>query len=146
MGKPEQHNDRFFSDLFKQDNLEKAPDGFANRVMDAIEAETELVAEKSRIFSLTNWWMWASIAIALGGLITVVFFVDFSFMGTLFSGVELDGSRIGNFIQYFGNGLVSIFEGFTVSSTTAIIVISIVALVLADRFLRRKPKMEINVI
>lgn len=146
MGKAENNNDRFFNGLFKQERLEKAPDGFADRVMSAIEAETDLIADKGRIFSLNNWWMWASIALALGGLVTVIFFVDFSFMGSLFSGVELDGSRIGNFIQYLGTGIVSAFEGFTVSSTSVIIIISIVALVLADRFLRRKPKMEINLV
>lgn len=146
MVKPDKNSDQFFKDLFKQGKLEQAPEGFADRVMSAIEAETDLIAEESSIFSRNNWWMWASMVIALGGLVSMVFFVDFSFMGDMFNGIELDGSRTAQFIQYVGDGLVSAFEGFTVSSTSVIIVLSIVLLVLADRFLRRKPKVGINLV
>jgi len=146
MVKPDKHSDQFFKALFRQGRIERAPEGFADRVMSSIEAETDLIADDSSIFSRNNWWMWASIVIALGGLVSVIFFVDFSFMGGIFSGLELDGSRVAQFIQVIGEGLISTFEGFTVSSTSVIIVLSIVVLVLADRFLRRKPKMGINLI
>ena len=116
MVKPDNNSDQFFKDLFRQERVERAPEGFADRVMSAIEAETDLVADESGLFSRSNWWMWASMVIALGGLVSMVFFVDFSFMGGIFTGVELDGSRIARFIQYMGDGLVSSFEGFTVSS------------------------------
>ena len=146
MVKPDKNSDQFFKDLFRQGGIDKAPEGFTDRVMKAIEAETDLVADEGSIFSRNNWWMWASIFIALGGLISVIFFVDFSFMGGIFNGIELDGSRIATFIQYLGDGLITTFEGFRVSSTSVIIVLSIVALVLADYFLRRRPKMGMNMV
>jgi len=146
MVKPDKHSDQFFKALFKQGSIERAPEGFADRVMNAIEAETDLIAEESSIFSRNNWWMLASIVIALGGLVSVIFFVDFSFMGDIFSGVELDGSRIAQFIQYVGDRLIATFEGFSISTTSVIIVLPIAILVVADRLLRKKTKMEINLV
>ena len=38
-----EHNDELFRELFRQSGLEKAPEGFASRVMDAITSEEQAV-------------------------------------------------------------------------------------------------------
>ena len=140
----DKNNDGLFKELFRHDGFEKAPAGFADRVMDTLEAEGSM-AKESR-WSWSGWWLWASIIFAFACLVGVLFFVDFSFMGGIFNGIEIDGSRVTHFVQYIGSGLVSAFEGYSFSSISITIVMAIGALVIADRLLRRKPKMGMNLI
>ena len=140
----DKQNDGFFRNLFALDKVEKAPEGFADRVMNIIDAEGSVVPEER--WSWSGWWLWASIFLALASLVVMVFFVDFSFMGNIFEGLELDGSRMSNFFSNLGNGLIAAFEGFSVSSITITIVIAIGALFLIERLLRRKPDMELPII
>ncbi len=140
----DKHKDGFFREIFALDKIEKAPEGFADKVMNIIDAEGA-VAEEER-WSWSGWWIWASIFIGFVGLVVMVFFVDFSFMGNIFTGIELDGSRMSNFISNLGNGLITAFEGFTVSSITITIIIAIGALFLIERLLRRKPDLELPII
>jgi len=144
MVKEDKQKDGFFRELFAKDSFEKAPDGFTDRVMDAIEAETAVVPEGR--WSWSGWWLWGSILFALACLVVMVFFIDFSFMGNIFLGIELDGSRMSYFFSKLGNGLITIFEGFNISSITITIVIAIGALFGIDRLLRRKPDMELPII
>ncbi len=140
----DKNNDGLFRELFKHGNVEKAPKGFADGVMNALEAEGSYVKEGR--WSWGGWWVWSSIVFALGCLVVIVFFVDFSFMGGIFNGVEIDGSRLTQFVQHIGNGLVSAFEGYSFSSISITIAMAIGILIIADRFLRRKPKMEMHLI
>jgi hypothetical protein len=140
----DKHNDGFFRELFALDKIEKAPEGFADRVMNIIDAENAVVGEER--WSWSGWWLWASILFAIASLVAIVFFIDFSFMGNIFEGLELDGSRMSQFFSNLGNGLIAAFEGFTVSSITVTIVIAIGALFLIERLLRRKPDMELPII
>lgn len=144
MGIEDKNNDVFFKRLFNEDAIEKAPDGFADRVMQAIGLE-EAEAVQSR-WSWSGWWLWGSIFLGVAALVTIVFFVDFSFMGSIFSGVELDGSRIANFVQYIGSGIVNAFQDFSISSTSIVIFMALGMLILAERMIRRRPKTQINLI
>ena len=139
----DKHKDDFFRDIFALDKIEKAPQGFADRVMNIIDAEGAVVGEER--WSWSGWWLWASIFLASATLVVMVFFVDFSFMGNIFEGLELDGSRLSNFFSNLGNGLITAFEGFSVSSITITIVIAIGALFLIERLLRRKPDLELPI-
>jgi hypothetical protein len=144
MGTEDKNNDVFFKRLFNEDAIEKAPDGFTDRVMQAIGVEeAELVQSR---WSWSGWWLWGSIFLGVAALVTIVFFVDFSFMGSIFSGVELDGSRVANFVQFFGSGIVNAFQGFSISSTSIIIFMALGMLILAERIIRRRPKTQINLI
>ena len=89
----DKNNDGLFKELFRHDGLEKAPAGFADKVMDALEAEGSM-AKESR-WSWSGWWLWGSIIFAFACLVVVVFFVDFSFMGGIFNGIEIDGDGSG---------------------------------------------------
>jgi len=137
-------NEDFLKDLIKKGNIEKAPAGFSERVMAAIEAEPESI--KTEWWFRNSTWTWGSIMMGIASLIVMVFMIDFSFMGSIFDGVELDGSRVSQFVYYLGTGFKDIFEAFSVSSITISIVIAFVALFIIDRFLRRKPHVEMHII
>lgn len=144
MVKKDGHKDEFLRELLKHEGIQKAPAGFADKVMTAIEAEESPVSEG--LWSWSGWWLWASIVFAFICLVIVVFWVDFSFMGSIFEGIELDGSRMSQFFSDMGNGIVALFEGFSVSSLSITIVAAIGALIIIDRLLRKKPDMELPII
>lgn len=144
MGTEDKNNDVFFKRLFNEKSIDKAPDGFTDRVMQAIGVE-EATEVQSR-WSWSGWWLWGSILIAIAALITVVFIVDFSFMGSIFEGIEWDGNKLANFVQNVGSGFVNAFQGFTISSTSIVILMAIGLLIVAERVIRRRPKTHINII
>jgi len=138
------HTEEFFKELIKHGDIEKAPEGFADRVMIALEGEKAAV--KSTWWQQSNILMWGSIAAGVLALVVMTFMIDFSFMNSIFAGFELDGTRVTQFIQYLVAGFTGIFEKINISSVTVYIVIALGALFIADRFLRRKPKIELNLI
>lgn len=140
----EKKNEDLFKDLFKNRGLEKAPEGFADRVMFAIEAEA--IPETQSPWSYSVWWLWVSILAGVAGLVFIVFFIDFSFMGSIFSGIELDGLRITGLVSSMGNGFRNMYDSLSVSSLSYTILGAIVALFLIDRLIRRKPKIEVHLI
>jgi len=144
MVKKNGHKDEFLRELLKHDGIQKAPVGFADKVMNAIEAEESPISEG--LWSWSGWWLWASIIFAFISLVIVVFWIDFSFMGNILEGIELDGSRISQFFSNMGNGTVALYEEFSVSSLGITIVAAIGALIIIDRLLRRKPDMELPII
>ncbi|MCK4569430.1 MAG: hypothetical protein KAT76_04015 [Bacteroidales bacterium] len=144
MVKEDKQNNGFIKNLIRQGGIEKAPVGFADKVMTAIDAENIPVGEGR--WSWNGWWLWASIVFAFIWLVIAVFWIDFSFMGSVFEGIELDGSRMTQFFSNLGNGLVGLYEGFNISSLSITIAVAIGALFLIDRLLRRKPDMEIPII
>ncbi len=145
------NKDGFFKKLFRHEGIEQAPKGFADKVMDTLEAEGSIVMEgrwslrlaQGRLWS--GWWLWGSVVFALACLVAAVFFVDFSFMGVLIEGLELDGSRITSFVQYSGYDLMQAYENFNFSSISITILIAIVTLILVERMLRRKTKIEMHI-
>jgi hypothetical protein len=139
-----EHNDELFRELFRQSDLEKAPEGFASRVMDAITSEEQVVNASPWSFSVSL--LWGSLIFGFVCLVTAIFLIDFSFMGSIFEGVDIDGSRISQFISILGSGFVELFEGFHYSSLSIIIIIAIVALFLADRLFRRRSTIEIPIL
>ena len=139
----QEHNE-LFKELFHQSGLEKAPEGFASRVMDVITAEEQTV--NASPWSFSGSLLWASLIFGFVCLVTAVFLIDFSFMGSIFVGVEIDGSRISQFISILGSGFVELFQGFHYSSLSIIIAIAILALFLADRLLRRHSTIKIHIL
>ena len=136
--------EEFFKELIKHGDIEKAPEGFTDRVMLALDKEES--PAKSLWWQQSNILLWGSIALGILSLVVTTFMFDFSFMNSIFTGVELDGTRITQFIQYLRTGFTGIFENFSISSVTIYIVIAIGALFIVDRFLRRKPRVELNLI
>ena len=136
------HTDKYIKELFRQSETEKAPKGFADKVMVAIEAE--LQTETTESWSLKGWWLWGSLIFALIGLIVTVFYVDFSFMGNIFNGFAIDENILNGISQEIGREILGVSEGFQISSVTIAIIAAIGALFVVDRFLRKKPGVEMR--
>lgn len=139
-----EHNDELFRELFRQSGLEKAPEGFASKVMDAITTEEQAI--NANPWSFSGFLLWGSLIFGFVCLVVAVFLIDFSFMGSIFEGVDMDGSRISQFISILGSSFVELFAGFHYSSLSIIIIIAIVALFLADRLFRRRSTIEIPIL
>ena len=137
-------NEDFLKNLIKKGNIEEAPIGFSDRVMAAIEIEQQTI--KIEWWFRNSTWMWGSIMMGMASLIVVIFMIDFSFMGNILNGIELDGSRITQLVKYLGTGITSIIEGFRISSVTISVVVAFVALFVVDRLLRRKPSVEMHIL
>ena len=144
MGTADKNNDGFFKELFRKNGLEKAPRGFADRVMSAIEVEENTVRDGR--WSWSGWWLWGSIIFALACLVGVMFFVDFSFMGSIFNGIVIDEALISRVTSEIGKELLGMPEGFSISPLTVTIVVAIIALIVADRLMRRRAKAQTNLI
>ena len=144
MTDPKEHKEEFFKELMKQGFVEKAPDGFTDKVMAAIEGETATV--KTQWWQQSGIWLWGSIIFGFACLVVMIFLIDFSFMGSIFDGIEMDGSRVSQFITFFASGFIGIFENFNISSVTLSIAFAIAALFVLDRLLRRKPRVEFRLI
>lgn len=140
----EAYNDDFLKELIKLGNVEKAPEGFTDKVMQAIEPDT--VPQSQPWWSLSNIWFWASLFLGFAGLVSIVFFVDFSFMGSIFEGFKLDEAFINTFTSEIGRELLGMSQGIEISSITVIIIVAIGALFILDRLLRRKPDVEFRAI
>lgn len=138
------HTDKFIRELFRHNDTEKAPEGFADNVMQAIESNAQLEGESSAVSR--QWWLWISIGLGFVGLIVAVFIVDFTFMADIFSGIVLDKTLLNKITEEIGRELLGIQEGFQISSLTLIIGIAIVSLFAADRIFRRKPKAELHIL
>src|SRR5210317_1790879 len=120
------HTEELFKELIKHGDIEKAPEGFADRVMMALDVEES--PAKTIWWQQNNFLMWGSIAAGILALVVMTFMLDFSFMNSIFTGVELDGTRVTQFIQYLGAGFTGIFENFNISSVSIYIVIALGAL------------------
>lgn len=136
----DKHEDSFLKELIQRGSIEEAPEGFTDRVMKAIEAETD--PQASPWWSFGNIWFWASIFFGVAALVSVVFFVDFSFMGGIFEGITIDEAFISQITGEIGRELLGMSEGFEFSSVTIIIIAALGALFIIDKMFRRKPRME----
>lgn len=140
----EKYNDDFLKELIRLGSVEKAPEGFTDKVMQTIDPGID--TESQPWWSLSNIWFWASLFIGFAALVSIVFFVDFSFMGSVFTGFTVDENLINTITTEVGRELLGMSEGIEVSSITVIIVAAIGALFILDRILRRKPDVEFRVI
>ena len=130
-------NKDFFKGLIQKQGVEKAPEGFTDRVMAAIP---ESVPETGlRWWQQSNAWIWASVGAGIVGLVVMVFTLDFSFMGSLFTGIGLDSSLVDRVTQEIGRELLGMTDGFTLSPISLIIIIALAALFILDRLIRRRP-------
>ncbi len=144
MTDPKEHKEEFLKELMKQGVVEKAPDGFTDKVMAAIEVENAVA--KLQWWSRSGIWLWGSAIFGFACLVIMIFLIDFSFMGNIFEGIVLDGSRMSQFITIFGSGFVAIFEDFNISSISISIAFAITALFVLDRLLHRKLNIDFRLI
>lgn len=132
------NNDYFISKLIKKSGTDKAPAGFTDKVMANIErAEVPETYTDQPLFSRNTWLLLAAASVVV---ISVVLFVDWSFLGLNFRPEEIDAQKFKNIIPYIQGifqGLGDAFAFLTRSSIPAIILIGTFSLVALDRILRK---------
>lgn len=144
MTKQYEQEDRILKGLIQHGSIEKAPEGFTDKVMSAIE--TDISTENAQWWSFSNIWFWASIFMGIAGLVAIVFFVDFSFMGGLFSGFTVDDKLISMLTAEIGQEMLKLSANIEVSSITVIIAVSLGGLFILERLLHRKTDVEFRLI
>ena len=82
------NNEDFLKELLSPREPEKAPEGFADRVMAALPAAP--ARQKASWWQQSNAWIWASIVAGIISLVVIAFTLDFSFMGSIFTGIRFD--------------------------------------------------------
>lgn len=132
------NNDFFIRSLVRKSIREKAPAGFTDNLMKRIEAEVE--QETVTPQPLVSGNMWILIIAGFAVVISLVFFVDWSFLGFNISSVGFDVQYFENLIVYFKSTvewLTFFFAIFSRSSLPAIIAVGIISLLIIDKVLRR---------
>lgn len=129
-----QNND-ILKHLIADSELEKAPSGFTEEIMQRIDAETE---SKSvfESFGLLSPNYWLLIGSAVGILIIFVITYDFPFLSDFVTGINI--KDIINLGAGLLNGGKEFFQQIQVSSISVAIVVGVLVLFLLDRFLKKR--------
>ena len=130
--------DFFISSLVRKSTREKAPAGFTDNLMKRIETGVEQETVTSQPLVSRN--MWILIIAGFAVVISLVFFVDWSFLGLNISSAGFDVQYFENLVVYFKSTtewLTFFFAFFTSSSVPAIVVAGAISLLALDKVLRR---------
>ncbi len=128
-------NDEFLKGLVKLSGEDKPSVDFTKKVMAKVPVPVVLTQEET---STIKPWQWITIAAALVGVIYFIITFDLNSVFRQLADVSGSGginyvNMLTSFIQLFG----SAFSGFHFTSITLIIIISVAALYLGDKFLRK---------
>lgn len=123
--------------LINKASLDSPGEDFTSRVMEQVQAAANVETTVSQ--SLISTKMWFVIGFALATLIGTIFFIDFSFLGSIFEGVSMDQPQFFTLFAGMLNSAGKFFEGVKFSSITMVIFIAIGLLIIIERLIR-KPK------
>lgn len=123
--------------LINKASLDSPGEDFTSRVMKQVQA---IGSVDTAVYQpLLSTKMWFVIGFALATLIGTIFFIDFSFLGSIFEGVSMDQPQFFTLFAGMLNSAGKFFEGVKISSITMVIFIAIGLLIIIERLLR-KPK------
>ena len=129
------NKDKMLGELIRKSSLDSPGDDFTGKVMAQVQASGHV--ESIAYQPLISGKLWLVIGFALATLVVTVFFIDFSFIGNLFSGVSVEQPQMLNFFSSTFNSITQWLSGVELSSVTAMILISIGLLVIIERILRK---------
>ena len=121
--------------LINKASLDSPGKDFTSRVMEQVQA----AANVETTVSLLSTKMWLVIGFALATLIGTIFFIDFSFLGSIFEGVSMDQPQFFTLFAGMLNSAGKFFKDVNFSSITMVMFIAIGLLIIIERLLR-KPK------
>lgn len=127
-------NDDILRKLMKETETFGAPAGFTQQVMQKIKLE-ESAADDYDISWILSPRYWVMIGLGLGIAVAFIFSYDLPFITNIFE--LLEPSNLGNFSGTFIQSYQAFLRDFQFSSSALIIIISVVALFLIDRILRK---------
>jgi Na+/glutamate symporter len=131
------NKDKMLGNLIRKSSLDSPGDDFTSKVMAQVQAGSHVQSIVHQ--PLISGKLWLAIGFALASLVVTVFFIDFSFIGNLFSGVSMEKQQMLSFFSNIFNSITQWFSGVKLSSVSAMVLISIGLLVIIERLLR-KPK------
>jgi hypothetical protein len=129
------NKDKMLGDLIRKSSLDSPGDDFTSKVMAQVQASSQVTSIAYQ--PLISVKLWLVIGFALATLVVTVFFIDFSFIGDLFSGVSMEQPQMLTFFSNTFNSITQWFSGVKLSSVTLMVLISIGLLVIIERLLRR---------
>ena len=123
--------------LINKASLDSPGEDFTSRVMEQVQA---IGSVDTPVYQpLLSTKMWLVIGFALATLFGTIFFIDFSFLGSIFEGVSIDQPQFITFFAGMLNSAGKFFKDVNFSSITMVMFIAIGLLIIIERLLR-KPK------
>ena len=128
----ENKRDEFIRKMVQRQDHEKAPEGFADRVMGKLRPgmETETVPILSPI-------AWTGIILGAAALIVTMFFVNIPFINNFFSSTGIQNVSFNIFTSQFYASFVQFFKELHINSTVIVIFISATSPVIVERIISR---------
>jgi len=129
----ENNSDQFLKELFKNAGHESPSDNFTAGVMEKVEIEA---SKSNRLLSPGQW---ALLAIAFLAVFSLLFLVDWSFLGIGLSPDNLEEKHYKNFfisLQSTFSGFIHIFNIISGSTVTIAVIAGTGSLFLLDKLLR----------
>jgi hypothetical protein len=131
------NKDKMLGDLIRKSSLENPGNDFTSKIMAQVQERSQVTSIAYQPLISTKLWL--VIGFALATLVVTVFFIDFSFIGNLFSGVSMKQPQILNLFSSTFNFITQWLSSVELSSVTTMVLVSIGLLVIIERLLR-KPK------
>ena len=131
--KTQNRHDEFIRKLVQQQEIEKAPDHFTEKLMEKIKASPGL--EDTPLLSTGTW---IAIIAGLAAMIVIIFTVDMPLVDNFFSSSNIEKVSMNIFSKGFFSSLSSFFQGFKFSSISVGIVAAAAGLILIERILRKR--------
>jgi len=127
--------------LVRRQGIEKAPDGFTDKVMMAVEKEHEDLFDR-----FLDPKMWVYIGIGVAAVATILITIGITGIGRLFSIPSMESLSKNLFNASIFSSFINLFTSFKISTITAVILCTAFGLVLIDfvmKFRRSKKIMMI---
>jgi hypothetical protein len=129
----EEKREDFIRKLMRQQPLEKAPEGFTDRVMQKISPGDEKAHEP--IFSPVIWFV---IFLGAAAVIVTMLFLDIPLINNIFSSSGIQQISFNIFSDRLYESFLSIFQGVQVNTTVVIILVAFVSLIVIERVLANR--------
>ncbi len=127
-------NEDILMKIISETKPDKPSGDFTSRLMQKIEKEPVCI-ETAEAKSVIGIKYIILLGLALVSAVVVLFFVDFSFLNSLFSNINF--LKVPAFFNSIYEGIRQIFAGVELSSMSITIIIGVVGLILIERLLRK---------
>jgi hypothetical protein len=123
----------FIREIMGRKGLEHAPEGFTDRVMDRLQAESS--KKPAPILSLGAW---IGIISAIAAFIIIMLVIDIPFIDNAMSATGIHRLSMNIFSEGFLSGISTVFENFRLGNLFFVIILAAVLLYFVDRLLRKR--------
>lgn len=122
--------DEFLRKLVGRQGPEKAPEGFAEGVMDRIRSAGATVSEP-----ILSPMAWLGIFLGAAALVATALFLDIPLINDVFSSTGIQKLSLNIFTNTLYQSFLSLFDGIKINATALIILAAVVSLVVIERVL-----------